>query len=300
MTRNSLVLMAFAVLVSGCDGGGGGGPDARPIEREDRDYVLSRQILPVTGDEALDAAFVLPGSDEPVNSLGFLIVTLLDLLEGVPVQADLDANLQMGMSLQVARIHSTAPDLDDPGAEMSFADVVDADEPADPGNDFGGSGQFRLAGGAALEPYGDVTLDDSVLEGGGDEETMVTFGLPLLPGGPVTRVTVNLPQIRVEMTEDGCQGAVGGAITEAVLHGDVYPPIATLMTRAITEQTPSAGTIMTLFDANGDSVVTSAELVASQTLISLTRPDVDVDGDTVGDYLSVAIHIEAVRGELLP
>ena len=61
-------------------------------------------MLPASNEEAASAAFVFPGRAIPVNKMGSLIVLLLGLLEGIPVQSDLDANMAAGNSLQILRV----------------------------------------------------------------------------------------------------------------------------------------------------------------------------------------------------
>lgn len=275
-------------ILGACGGGGDGGgdPDAAPLVREDRDYVITRLILPASDQDVADAAFRFPGESADANSLGSAILAQLTLLEGIPVQADLDAGMEAGASLQVVRVHSTAPSEDDPAAVLSFGDLEDA-----------GAGQYRVAG--SLAPYAEGTLDGGQLDGASDE-TSLTIGMPIILGEPATRIALSHPRIRVTMTEDGLTGVFGAAMTPEVLHGDVFPDIAALMTRAIAENTVNADTIRSLFDGDADGTITTQELIDSPTLAQVTRPDLDLDGDTLGDHLSVGMAFEATRAELVP
>jgi len=103
-----------------------------------------------------------------------------------------------------------------------------------------------------------------------------------------------------------------GGLTDGVVEGagpdaqfvlglpHIYPPIAALLTRAIAMGTPMSATIQSLFDANADDIVTAEELIANDTMASLTAADLDLDGDDVTDHISVGVQFEAVRCQLVP
>lgn len=290
--------LPMVVLLGVCAACGGddatGGPDAAPLVRADRDHVLSHYTLPAEFEHVEAGSFEFPNSDGAVNNLGTTIVALIDLLEGIPVQADFEAGLEAGAALQGMRVHSAAPE-DDPEVSVTFSDLIDVDDPADPSDDFGGEGQFEAV---SLEPYGEGTLEDGTLDVSSDTADVIV-AFPLILGGEVSRVHGTAPRVRVELTDDGFAGAYAAAITVEALHADVYPAIASLVNRAIAENTPKAPQLRSVFDGNSDGTVTVAELQASPTLQQLTRPDLDLDGDGAMDHLSVGMPFEGVRAEFV-
>lgn len=296
---------ALSCALLGCDGGSDATPDARPLAdaamQSDRAYVVKRIVLASTADEVEASKFEFPGSGIPVNKVGSLVQVMLGFLEGLPVQADLDANMLAGLARQVAVIRSAPLGGFDDQVTGYLVNVVDVDEPADPANDFDGAGQFRLAAGVSTEAHWTSgSVDNGMLVAHGDADTTITIEIPLFSDGAAAGVPGVYAQTRGTLTEDGYTGVAASAITRAQLEATVYPVTARLLTAGLQLPVAKAQDISNLFDTNMDGEVTVEELIASPTMATLTSEDMDLDGDGTNDHISQGILIETVRAELVP
>ncbi|HUH01222.1 MAG TPA: hypothetical protein VML75_04455 [Kofleriaceae bacterium] len=304
MQRIALLIGVVSHLVA-CGGGGNTDPDARPradaTMQIERAYVVKRIVLASTVEQVEASQFVFPGSGVPVNKVGALVQVMLGLLEGIPVQADLDANILAGLARQVAVIRSAPLDGFDDQVTGYLVNATDVDDPADPTNDFNGAGQFRLAAGVATDPHWTTgSIDGGELVAHGNAESSITIEIPLFAEDPAAGVPGVYAQTRGTITEEGFVGAAASAITRAELEATVYPVTARLLTMGLQLPVARAEDISNLFDTNKDGMVTVEELIANPTMATLTSEDMDLDGDTVNDHISQGILIETVRVELVP
>ena len=240
----------------------------------------------------------MPGSGFPVNKLGALLQVMMGMLEGVPVQADLDANYLAGEALQVMVVRSAGLTSDD-GVTGSYAEVDAADDPVNAANNWDGAGQFNQRGDTYKMIWNTGVLDSGELVANGDASILFTFLLPMFAGETPTGSEGCYPVVRATITEDSLIGAAGNAVTPEEFEASVLPLAARLLTTAIVENKPGKAQIKSMFDDNDDDEVTATELAESDLMATLGMPDVDIDGDDILDHLSQDILFEAVRADLI-
>jgi hypothetical protein len=303
--KHRLVAISWvvALLACGCGGGGGGAVDARgsydAANRTDRVYVIKQVTLPATQEDVNASKFEMPGSGFPVNKLGALLQVMMDMLEGVPVQADLDANYLAGEALQVMIVRSGGLTGVDDGVTGYYAEVDDADDPANAANNWAGEGEFTQRGDTHKMIWTTGVIDNGELVASGDASILFTFLLPMFTGETPTGSEGCFPVVRATITEDSLIGAAGNAVTPEEFEASVLPLAARLLTQAIVEDKPKKSQIKAMFDENDDDEVTALELAESDLMATLGMPDVDIDGDDILDHLSQGILFEAVRADLL-
>jgi hypothetical protein len=305
MTKfSSLIAISLFAGVGGCGDGDNTNADAapsfdaRPIDRTDRAYVLRRIRLPTTVEQVEACSFVYPNGDYPVNKMGGLTTVMLDLLAEVPVQDFVDAGMDDGITLNTWIIRSGPVDEDDPAPTALFGHMQDADD--DPTNNFDGTGQLRLRDGAVLiDAVVDGSLEGGVFDGTGSPEVGFGYDLQLNDEDELSNSPGVYARVRLDITEDTIAGPSASVISPAELHAKVYPGIAGLLTRGITDGVSQAATIKAIYDANDDDVVTVQELIDSDQMASLTQPDVDLDGDGINDHVSQGVMVEGVRVEIV-
>jgi len=258
--------------------------------------VVDNITLPGTDEQVNASKFEFPGSGIPVNKLGALLQVMLDMLEGIPVQDELDANILNGEGLQMGVFHLATIDGNDYGATAQYARLQDVDDPADPSNNWDGEGTFRLLSGTELvDAYKTGSLVDGVFLGEGDDETDVPMLQPIVAGQePYLSHGVHM-KIRGTLDADEFDGVIGSVATPEEFINNVVPSGAYMMTRAIAEDAPGKADIKNLFDDNDDDVITEEELANSATIATLAQPDVDLDSDGVYDHVSQALLVHMVR-----
>ncbi len=286
------------VLGVGC-GGGDSSPDARPSfdapNRSDFYFIVDKIVFPSTDEQVNASKFEFPGSGIPVNKLGALLKVMLDMLEGIPVQAEMEANILNGEGLQMNVFHLVSLTGNDEGGTAQYARVEDVDDPPDPSNNWDGEGTFRvLAGTEIIDAYKTASLVDGQFLGIGDDETDVPMLQPVVAGEePYMSHGVHM-MLRGTLDENGFDGAIGSAATPEEFIANVTPSGSRMMTRAIAEGTAGAQDIKNLFDENDDDVITEEELATSPTFATLSQPDIDLDGDGTYDHVSQALLVHMV------
>ncbi len=127
--------------------------------------------------------------------------------------------------------------------------------------------------------------------------------LPIMDGYP----TVDFPLERVRvvgsLVDRSLDGTITGHISEQELFATIFPSMEDFVSDLIAADPgcPSAceganlRILLSLFDDDRDGHITIDELMASSTLRALLRPDLDTDGDSEPDALSVAIGFRALQ-----
>lgn len=287
-------LLLFALCGLGCGGDdAGGGPDAGTPDADQRmrhSYQVTRLVLPADLAQLSQTRFEFPGTQGmPVNRLGSVLQVMLDLLEGMDVQAQIDANIMAGLAPQGfvlfadGDIAGTVTEA--AGSWVAFA--IDTD------------GRVRLAEGESLrQTWVDVSITAGELTGVGTAQAEATIRVPVQQGDPVLVPGV-YQQIRGSIDAERFSGAISGAITEEDMHASITPVAANLLDLAVQMNLPKAQQILELLDTNADGRIAVDELIASPLLATLTEPDVDVDGDEITDHISLGVLLEASRVELV-
>jgi len=296
--RNAIGSVVTTALLFGC-GGGASTPDARgsfdAAIRTQRFYVAIDVVLPRTPEQVSATKYLFPGAGIPVNKLGAMFQVMLDMLDPIPVQEELSANMLAGEGLQAAMFRAAGLDANDHGVTGVYVHVVDADDPPDPSNNWDGEGTFRLDTGQTLDETYTAVLEGGTIEAVGTDERIGTMALPFFSDeGPVISHGVH-SVLRGTLTEDEFDGFIASAATPEQFIDNVVPSGARLMTRGIAEDVPKKADIKNFFDANDDDVVTEEELANSATFATLSQPDVDLDEDGTYDHVSQAVLLRMVR-----
>ena len=295
MRQFSFLWCSLVTLSIGCSEGptasapdASAGPDAAPIARIDRAYLVSSLQLPAMADAVQAAAFDYDGSGRATNRLGGLITVLLDLLEGVPVQDTIDSSYADGDVMFVMALNSGDLAEFDPAVTVQWGHTENlAEAPS-------------LANRELFAVVGDsYVVDANALEGAGIEDVSVSIALKLLPDEPPTIMSGGFVHLRGSVDEEGFSFALGTVTTVEALHAELYPGIARVMTHALQIESPRAIQIAGLFDTNADGEVTVQELVESDQLATLVAPDVDLDGDGTPEHVSQGVMLHGVRNQNL-
>lgn len=99
-----------------------------------------------------------------------------------------------------------------------------------------------------------------------------------------------------------CIAVLAGAIETAELQNNVIPAMAALLNQVLQDPTtsqPVKDTILTLFDANQDGVITVAEVMDNSIIKTFLDGDVDVDNDGMNE-LSMGLGFKAVGAVITP
>lgn len=306
MRAETLLSCAALGAAVACGDGGTATPDARPtydarpIERSDRAYLFKTVRLPVDADDVDAAAFDYPGTTRPANKMGGLTTVLLDLMEGIPVQDNIDAGYADGTVMHLYVIHSGDPAEDDPQVRLTFYPVVE-DGDDDPTNNFDGDAMIRIPDGAEAIDMGDgYQIVDGTLVGYGPEQLSTTWLLKYLAERDPYPTPGSYTTFRLQFDGAALTGHNGGVISPMTLETVTYPGIAEVLTYAIENDAPRADQIAGLYDANMDGVITAQEIATNDQMASLASPDVDMDGDGVPDHVSQGSGLELVRVTLVP
>ncbi|HTM22634.1 MAG TPA: hypothetical protein VL172_19060, partial [Kofleriaceae bacterium] len=256
-----LVVALALGACGGDDDGTGARPDAGPdvIPKMRTTYVVSRIVVPADNTQLAASKFAFPGTQGmPVNKLGAVLQVMLDLLEGIPVQDMIDANLAAGAAAQALVFETDGPitgsDDQARGAWLPLAD----------------------AGIDELSPTWPILIDDhGMITGTGTDTIDADVMVPVMATDPV-HVAGVYQQIRGTADDAGFDGAIAGAITPEQLDADIVPGAAHLLDLAVQMGLPSAQQILDLLDGNADGRINAQDLLDSPLLDTLTTPDVDL------------------------
>lgn len=265
--RGHLARTIVAAVVAACGGGGApfvedaAAPDAAPVGcpvPEGTSFVLARIRFMSTG------GFDLDGDGDPDNEIGKLPAPVLDSTQGGIDTAILNGEL-------IVLIHITEwsdpPTPTDPDLTVYAFIGYDADEPANPGNNYGGEGRFLVR-----PAEFDVNCGiEARFESASIEDRVLTMKASRL-GFPLSTHTGSLEFVRMTLITEldpeyrSGEARAGAVTTLCALHALPFPG-----------DTPGSA-----LDA----------FVNDPTLSQAVSPDIDMDGDGIEQVIGDGITIE--------
>lgn len=251
-------------------------------------YVTTSLGFGHTSNEAAANGFDLDGNGITDNALGALFAGLSGVLD---VDAEIARSIASG---ETVVLHSLRADTLKTDPTASWRTFIGEPDPS-------GAGGFEVD---ASAPPGSPLLGSVFKTRFFGGPGLVPLRLALAPDGPSTELHVLSAHVAVNCDPDACtHGKVGGAISSAEADGEVVPALASLMQAVVDEGcpgdvldscTPQALTILNIFDANHDVLITADELRASPLIQALLAPDVDVlraDGSPGQDGVKESVSI---------
>lgn len=282
-SRARQLLVGFLTLVVAC-----ARDDADPAEPtcdeviEYRAYRITGLELPTTASAANAMGLNLDEdqSGRPDNAAGSLYWTLLSNFSTAADQ--LPASLETALNGPVAWILvvGTCADVDSTYAEVTLARGTPVD------------GGFAI--GPAVPAFG-TRAGDVVAATRGEGIAPASTLADVL--GTHDAVWMSADAFAVDMTldADGVIGRLGFALSDGYQHV-VALPLADYFTSRLQAGTSEFAATM---DTDGDDVVSEEELLASELMIALLLPDLDLDEDGERDHFSVSLAFRAERVDLV-
>lgn len=273
--------------------------EAKPPKAVKHGYVVNRLILPTSSGQATQVAFDVDGDGDVDNRVGQLFSLLAS--QGVDVQSGADQAVDSGALVTLLSIQATSLK-DAKGAKLRLFKGLSVAAP-----DLNGGGKFKVDK-AAPKSVLKATITKKVVA---TKPGTVRLTLPsLFPGLPVVRFDLRHAQVAAKCTAERCsKGRIGGGISSAQIDAAVVPAIGAIARAAIaadctgtTEDTCTEGsagrTMMGIFDANDDGLVTDQEVRTNGLVQAMLAPDLDLDGDGTKDALSFGIGFSAANASI--
>lgn len=312
-------LLAAAVLplsLVACGGDDGG--DITP-EGEHYQYVVNQAFIPTTNTQARDYGLDLDGNGQVDNQLGMVLSTLSGM--GFDLQGTIDGAIAEGSIILLVDFQTK----DFTNTTAAGIQVFLGDNPTPPACNQGesyddatktgckhhldGNGMFQVAANSPTN----AALAGKIVNGTFTSNPgNLTLQIAL---GGTDAIQLNLIGARAKASGitdsqigSGTSGGVvfGGAVTKEDIDNEVIPAIQAQLVPTIQEDCPgttppdcgcmedSTGeTILSLFDANKDCMVSVEEIKTNSLIVSLLAPDVTIDGKMA---LSIGLKATAIKG----
>jgi hypothetical protein len=296
-----MAMLGVLALGGGCGSGSTNGPAIDPgaWSYPERQYVLNELTLPFTAAQARDFGFDLDGDGQPNNVLGELLSGVRSMF--TDPQGVVDQVMNEGRIIQLFSLYAQGVAASPTAILWTFLGEPRAltvgPQPGD---------SFTLDATAGQDLY----LGGAIRGGGGsfgDDAATATVVIPLTS---TTMVTLTLHRARVELDlgaggETLESGRLGGAVLLSDVQQQIVPLLDGEMVKSCTARTtggdpPNCGcaadsgaeTIRTVFDRDGDCVISAAEVQENTLAQSLLTPDVTLPA---GPGVSVGLGFTAVR-----
>jgi hypothetical protein len=285
--------------------GGDGPPDADPDRPISFKYVIDSMTIPTTSSEATTFGFDLDGDGGIDNKFGSVMASVASTLTD-DLQAPTNDAIARGQILLLAALRTCE---DGAVCLSTYNGLNPVPVPCtDPqnlttcGRHLRGNGSFDVDDATPTNRI-DGALDADAFVGG--PGTVVVPFPPMLPL-ETTAISVSLVAAKADLrtvTAAVAAGKLGGGIPTGVIETELIPElhraIATIIAADCDQATCTCApksrgrTLLDLFDADADCVVTLVEVRDNDFIRSVTAPDLDTDGDGVLDALSFGVGVSA-------
>ncbi len=270
-----------------------------------KDFVLSKLVLPLTSADVKTYGLQFKG--QSYNALGNILMALASMSSGLALQDSVDAAVNAGTTVILARVHAKDFANDTAAAGQAWVGAPatccpTSGTPVDPAKCkteapttcFKGDFSFTVD---PTSPK-DATMSGSITAGAlSFTADALTLTIPLTGAGTIT-VNMKAVQFKGTISDTGiANGILAGAIPKKDVDESLIPNVATMLNNTLSDSTVTQATkdqIKTLFDTDKDGKITKEE-VANNSLIKLfLAGDVDVDGDGANE-LSLGIGFSGVK-----
>jgi hypothetical protein len=274
-----------------------GKPDRGPSDASGSPSALQAVIntitLPTSG---TDYAFDYDGSGAK-NRLG-TIVSVLNAagLANMSFQANTDYMLAQGSFLMLLDVHAKSL-TSDPSTSLPCWLGKDLDSPANPNDNFSGSEPLGIDSASPSN----MTLPGSITSGkmkAGPGQLMI----PLPMGTTPITVALKKAEVDADLSSTPLSTMTNGRMYGAIIWTDIDQKVIPAMANEVNHTyndplvDPATKTLLkTLFDLDGDKVITADELRNSAVLKLILAADVDTDGDKTPDAMSAGMAFTAVK-----
>jgi hypothetical protein len=316
--RPSFFAAAFALAACGSSSNAPTGPHYH--------YVVNKVLVPTKTGDAQKYGLDLDGNGNPDNALGNLLSALAT--QGINAQVSIDQAVLDGSITLLADLQTTDfTNAGTAGIQMflgsdaqppacNSGEMVTCGSGADAtctgcGHDLTGSASFQIApnspmnaaltgpivGGTMKAGPGDVALQISIGAGAPVEVDLI--------GARAQASGLSATAIGDPTNPDAGGMIIGGGISQTELDGTVIPAVVPIIAGVIATHCPGAmpgacncdttgNTVLGLFDADHNCMVTAQEITNSSFGMTLLAPDVTIDGMPA---LSVGVKAFAVGAQ---
>lgn len=292
-----------------------GAPDAPPDAPPDASgmhhhYILDSLMWPTTSNQAQLDGFDLDGDGTIDNQLGNVMATMAS--DGFDVQTPQDQAIARGTELMLADLQADGLTTATGAGYTMYVGTNPSPAPCSSSSDtvcghhLTGTATFDAAA-TPRDPELVGSITGGHLTAGPGHLSMQ---LSVVTGTPVT-LTLLAAHVKLTATSTAITtGVIGGAIPMTDFHDKIYPAMQTSFATTIaadcTGQNPPAcgctqnstgATLIQLFDANNDCVVSEPEIENNSLIHSLFASDVTVEGQAA---LSVGFAVTGVGATFTP
>ena len=232
-------------------------------------FVTNKLLIPTTQEQAQAYALNIDGDPQrqSENLFGNLLTMLVTAAPGLELQSTVDQAVNAG---QIVTLHVLQANnlVNDQNASWS----IFLGQPALSAPRFDGADKFTVNPAAPTNSLIAGPIVNGHFAGG-----MGTVRIQMvILGSPVE---VNLIGVRVEadVTEKGCaNGKLGGGITVDEFRSQILPALADGLNRIIKVDKTAATTILQVFDADQNGIISPAEIENNLLLKLALSPDLDL------------------------
>ncbi|HSV41113.1 MAG TPA: hypothetical protein VLI04_20295 [Nocardioidaceae bacterium] len=252
-------------------------------------YVVNSLNFPTNADDARALGRDLTGDGNPDNQLGMVLTALAG--QGLDLTSNVAATLKSGGVVILHSLRTTSL----ANARGATLKVLRGKPKANP--DLNGGGLFAVDTTKPSVKLKARIKNYKVKAGPG----AIPFVLPALaPGQQPVTLTVKKGLVTATCRRAKCvDGRINGAITMAHINFRLIPAFARLFQSMVDDDCidppgtcdPNSGgqSVLNLFDDNNDGAITAPELRASQFIMGLFAPDLDLNKDGDEDAMSFGV-----------
>jgi hypothetical protein len=300
--RKAPVLLSLALVASAALAVPADARPARLTKPVKHGYVINDLLVPTTNDQARAYAIDVDRDGEVENQFGSVLATLAS--QGLEFQSPMDVSIATGAVVMLLSVQTTSLQ-NARGVKVRLFRGVPKASP-----DLNGGGRFRVDKTAPKTELKARIKNRAIRTRAGNVSVSLP---PFYPGLPDIRLDLVRGRIEGSCKAKRCvKGKIGGALTSEDVDAHIIPALGAMARAYVAADCPttppddcppnSAGsTMLNLFDANDDKVITDQEVRENSLIQSLLAPDLDLDRNGVRDALSVGFGFTArwakIRGD---
>jgi len=244
-------------------------PEASPATGIQYHFVTNRLLIPATQEQAQAFGVNVDGDSQqqPDNLVGKLLTLLTATVPSLEIQSTIDQAMNSG---QLISLHVVTADNLMNDSNVSWLIMQGQNSESAPA--FDGSDRFVPDASVPVNLPIIGTLTNGHFSGGPGMAHIRVFLMNQLVEFDLIGV-----HIEADLSAMGCaNGKVGGGVTVDEFRGKLLPAIANGLNQIIKMDQTMANTILPVFDADQDGIITAKELENNALLMLAASPDLDL------------------------